>query len=56
MSYVDRFAPDIHITPDEVRSVTRVKMRRMLKEAQVGGALDEVEMLQMQIAELDRMS
>jgi hypothetical protein len=56
MSYVDRFAPDIHITPDEVRSVTRVKMRRMLKEAQVAGALDEVEMLQMQIAELDRMS
>ena len=54
LTYVDREAPDIDLTPAEVRSETRVKMRRMLKEAQLAGALDEVEMLQMQIAELDR--
>jgi len=56
MSYVDRHAPDIQISSDEVKSETRVKMRRMLKQAQQAGAIDEVEMLQMQIAELDRMS
>jgi hypothetical protein len=54
LTYVDREAPDIDLTPAEVRSTMRVKMRKMLREAQIAGALDEVEMLQLQIAELDR--
>ena len=52
--YVDREAPDIDMTPAEVRSAMRVKIRKMLREAQIAGALDEVEMLQLQISELDK--